>query len=162
MSSGRFTFTILGQPASKGNSRNIVLNPRTGRPMSIKSEAARSFERIARLQLPAAARRMLTGPVRVRVRIWYASMLSDLDESIVLDVLQAVYTKRDKVGNRKLVRRGVYLNDRQVWEKHVYRAGIDPTNPRVEVTVWPLDGQVELFAEEERVDAEVDSGEVAW
>jgi len=130
-------FIILGEPASKANSRQIVV--RGGRPASIKSEKALNFEANALKQIPPVARQQLTCPVRVTLRIFYASERPDLDESIVLDVLQdryATYKAGDKK-LRKLVQRGVYVNDRQVREKHVFHA-IDRTNPRTEVTIEPL------------------------
>jgi Holliday junction resolvase RusA-like endonuclease len=128
-------FTILGEAASKANSRNIVTI--AGRPSSIKSKKALDFETEALLQIPAEARRMFVGMVAVELRVFYASMRPDLDESIVLDVLQAKFAAITKDKPRRLVRRGVYLNDRQVWHKRITR-GLDPTNPRIEVTVWPL------------------------
>lgn len=137
-------FTILGEPASKANSRQIVTI--AGRPSSIKSKKARTFEQDALPQIPPAARQRLEGPVRVTLRIWYASERPDLDESIVLDVLQdrwkTVKTKcLDGVHReRELLQHGVYRNDRQVREKHVYHA-IDRKNPRVEVMVEPLQAQ---------------------
>jgi hypothetical protein len=43
------------------------------------------------------------------------------------------------------VQKGVYRNDRQVREKHVYHA-IDRANPRAEIEVEPLEAQqVELI-----------------
>lgn len=131
-------FTIQGEPASKANSRSIVTIG--DRPASIKSAKARAFEAVAMLQIPTAAKRMFAGPVRVDMKIFYASNRPDLDESVVLDCLQAKFTGTGK--KRKLVRAGVYLNDRQVFEKHVFKA-IDPQAPRVEVAVSLL-GQVEL------------------
>lgn len=129
---------ILGQPASKANSRQLVTIG--GRPAFIKSPDARAFERAALLQIPAEAKRMLTGPVRVTMTIYYASERPDLDESVVLDVLQAKYEgSGDK---RRLLRKGVYINDRQVREKHVYH-GIDRANPRAEIVVEPLRAQQE-------------------
>lgn len=130
-------FTILGEPASKANSRQIV--QRGGRPASIKSEKALDFEHNALKQIPPIARQQIACPVRVTLRIFYASERPDLDESIVLDVLQDRYHTY-KVGEkkvRKLVQRGVYMNDRQVREKHVFH-GIDRTNPRTEVVVEPM------------------------
>jgi hypothetical protein len=131
-------FTILGEPASKANSRKIV--QMAGHASSIKSQKARSFETVMLLQIPASAKRMFIGPVEVRLRIFYASRRPDLDESIVLDCMQAKFTG---IGaKRKLVRAGVYLNDRQVKRK-VIDWGLDPSNPRVEIEVLPLE-QVEL------------------
>jgi hypothetical protein len=39
-----------------------------------------------------------------------------------------------KVVKGSVIRRGVYLNDRQIKEKHVFW-GLDKTNPRVEVEI---------------------------
>jgi Holliday junction resolvase RusA-like endonuclease len=123
--------TILGEPASKANSRMLV---KFGdRPASIKSGKARSYEKTAQAQIPENTRVMFQGPVRVTLEVYYASERPDLDESVVLDVLQAKYAK----GTRELVRPGVYANDRQVREKHVYHR-IDRANPRAEITVEPL------------------------
>jgi Holliday junction resolvase RusA-like endonuclease len=142
-------FTIYGQAASKANSRKLVTRPFRGddgqmhrRPMSIKSDAAREFERAALLQIPVTARVELTGPVRVTMRLYYASERPDLDESIVLDVMQSRYCTRMVKGRetKYCLRKGVYLNDRQVREKHIYHA-IDRANPRAEVMVEPLTAQ---------------------
>ena len=80
----------------------------------IKSAKARDYERDALRQIPPAARVQLDGPVRVTLRIWYASERPDLDESVVLDVLQDRYSGKGDA--RQLVQRGVYRNDRQVRE----------------------------------------------
>jgi len=137
-------FVILGECASKANSRKIVARRvRRGdvlkvRPMSIKSDKARDYERDALLQIPPAARQRLTGPVRVTLRIWYRTERPDLDESIVLDVLQDRWTT--VADQRVLIQKGCYRNDRQVREKHVYH-GIDPFNPRTEILIEPLTAQ---------------------
>lgn len=127
-------FTILGEPASKANSRQIVSFG--DRPALIKSAKARSYERDALRQIPASARQRIEGPVKVTLRIFYASERPDLDESVVLDVMQDRYTGKGE--RRTLVQRGVYRNDRQVREKHVTH-GIDRKNPRVEVAVEPME-----------------------
>ena len=130
------SFTILGQPASKANSRQIV---RFGdRIASIKSKEARAFEDGAIRQIPPRSRLMLTGPIAVTLRLYYGSERPDLDESVVLDVMQARY--RTIGGQRQLIQRGVYLNDRQVREKHVFRH-VDRANPRVEVHVRAIEPQ---------------------
>lgn len=126
----KLRFVILGEPASKANSRRLVTIG--GRPAFIKSQKARDYERDALLQIPAAAKLMLAGPLRATIRIWYASERPDLDESVILDVLQA---KTEGAGkDRKVIRRGVYLNDRQVREKHVFH-GIDRIQPRAEIEI---------------------------
>lgn len=135
--------TILGEPASKSNQRKLVSFG--DRPALIKSDKARSYERDALRQIPPAARVRLEGPVRVTLRIWYASERPDLDESVILDVLQDQWQKRKKAESekpRELRQAGVYRNDRQVREKHVFHA-IDRKNPRTEVLVEPMQAQQE-------------------
>lgn len=133
--------TILGEPASKANSRKLVKFG--NRPAVIKSEKARDFERDALLQIPVEFRQAVECDVRVTLWIFYASRRPDLDESVILDVLQNRW--KGKAPNRVLVQRGVYANDRQVREKHVFHA-IDKANPRTEILIEPL-GQTnnELF-----------------
>lgn len=147
----KITLTILGEPASKANSRQLV---KFGdRPAVIKSKKARDYERIAALQIPAEARQMIEGPVRATISIFYASERPDLDESVILDSLQAKYkTVKGKLtkiaegkyayadSERVLVAKGVYRNDRQVREKHVYHE-IDRANPRAEIEIEPLQPQ---------------------
>jgi Holliday junction resolvase RusA-like endonuclease len=136
-------FTIYGEPASKANSRKIVAI--AGRPSVIKSEKARAFERDALRQIPPAARQRLDVPVRVTLRIFYATERPDLDESIVLDALQDRWSKGKPAAStpgmlqtpRVLVQAGVYTNDRRVREKHVFHF-IDRKNPRVEIQVEPI------------------------
>ena len=143
-------FTILGEPASKANSRKIATI--AGHSSLIKSEKARGFEKIALAQIPPAARQRIEGPVCATLRIFYATERPDLDESIVLDVLQDRWAaaKTDKrtgiVIPRRMVQAGVYRNDRQVREKHVFH-GIDRKNPRVEIQIEPMQAQqMELAA----------------
>jgi hypothetical protein len=130
----------LGEPASKANQRKLVIlgkGPKA-RAAVIKSDKARAYEAAAVLQIPARARVMFAGPVRVTLTIFYASERPDLDESVVLDVLQAKFAKEKDGG--ALIRRGVYTNDRQVREKHVYHA-IDRVNPRTDILVEALQPQ---------------------
>lgn len=130
-------FTILGEPASKANSREIVTIG--GRPSSIKSKKALGYERDALMQIPIFARQRLKCLVSVTMRIFYATERPDLDESLILDILQDRF-RTVKVGGtklRELVQPGVYCNDRQVREKHIYHA-IDKLNPRSMIEVRPL------------------------
>lgn len=123
-------FTILGQSYSKANSRKIVTFG--NRPAVIKSQKARCFEQSALMQIPEHAKQMIDRPVAVTMNIFYASNRPDLDESVILDVLQARFKGSGK--ERVCVRRGVYVNDRLVKEKHIYH-GIDKLNPRAEIEV---------------------------
>ena len=118
--------TILGEPFSKANSRKIVTFG--NRPASIKSAGALQYEKSAIMQIPDSAKQMIADPVAVTMRIYYATQRKDLDESIILDCLQAKKSKGE------IVRRGVYVNDRQVKEKHIYHF-IDKACPRAEIEV---------------------------
>lgn len=61
---------------------------------------------------------LMEGDLVVDITIHYASRRPDLDESLILDLMQS----------------RIYVNDRQVKEKHVYWR-LDPTNPRTSITV---------------------------
>jgi hypothetical protein len=143
----RIAFVIFGEPASKANSRVLsTIGPKDNRRTILrKGNKALGYERDALRQIPPAARQRLEGPVAVTLRIWYASERPDLDESIVLDVMQDRW-KRCRPGesggvvDRLLLQAGVYRNDRQVREKHVFWH-LDRRNPRTEVVVEPLQAQ---------------------
>lgn len=108
-------FVVLGEPASKANSRQLVrLN---GRPAFIKSRKARDYVNAFQLQCPKRSV-LMQGDLSVSIKIYYASRRPDLDESVILDAMQGL----------------VYENDRQVKEKHVYH-GLDKDNPRAEIKV---------------------------
>jgi Holliday junction resolvase RusA-like endonuclease len=118
---------VYGEPASKANSRKLVLFGK--RPASIKSDKARGYASDFLLQVRPISP-LLEGELRMDLWIYYASQRPDLDESLILDLLQ------DKV----------YKNDRQVRERHVYHQ-IDKANPRIEVIIQqrdPLFGVAEL------------------
>lgn len=108
---------VRGEPASKANQRRLVL--RGNKPMFIKSSKALSYAESFALQVRPLAD-LLEGQLRVDMWIYYATQRPDLDESLILDLLQGK----------------VYLNDRQVRERHVYHY-IDKENPRVEIAVRP-------------------------
>jgi len=157
-------FTILGEPASKANSRVLsTIGPKDNRRTILrKGNKALDYEKAALQQIPPRARVRLDGPVRITLRIFYATERPDLDESIVLDVLQDRWVKCEpyvdplgKEQTRRLVQSGVYRNDRQVREKHVFHE-IDRRNPRTEVTVEPLQAQQpELLGADLIAEAEV-------
>jgi len=113
-------FTILGEPASKANSRRLVTTKKRGepvRPRIIKSKKALGYLELFRAQCPRLST-LLTGDLCVTIRIYYASRRPDLDESVILDAMQG----------------RVIVNDRQIKEKHVYW-GLDRDNPRAEIEI---------------------------
>lgn len=109
---------IYGEPASKANSRKVVSI--RGMPRVIKSAKALAYADAFRQQA-RPIEPLITGDVSVRIHIYYASRRPDLDESLILDLLQGV----------------LYVNDRQVKEKHIFW-GLDKENPRAEIIVEVL------------------------
>ena len=123
MSNPIVQFTIYGEPASKANSRRIVMIRGTAR--SIKSQKALNYVASFKQQCLQQAGEIWEDDVSVTIHIYYASRRPDLDESVILDCLQDV----------------AYRNDRQVKEKHIYWH-LDRENPRsiIEVEkIKPLD-----------------------
>lgn len=109
---------IFGEPASKANSRKVVRIGGVSR--LIKSQKALTYSEAFKLQATPITP-LMTGDVRVTMKIYYATRRPDLDESLILDLLQDV----------------VYTNDRQVKEKHIYW-GLDKENPRTEMLIERL------------------------
>ena len=113
------TFTALGEPASKANSRKMVTI--RGRPALIKSQKARDYVKQFELQCPQLEV-PTTEDVQVEMMIYYASRRPDLDESLILDCMQC----------------RSYKNDRQVKQKFIYW-GLDRENPRTIIRVRSCD-----------------------
>ena len=113
------TFTVYGEPASKANSRKMVLIK--GRPALIKSQKARDYVKTFEQQCPVLEV-PTTEDVVVEMMIYYASRRPDLDESLILDCMQC----------------RVYKNDRQVKQKFIYW-GLDKENPRSVIRVRSCD-----------------------
>ena len=105
------SFTILGEPASKANSRRW-----TGK-FFIKSEKALNYSKMFKRQCPVLDP-LMDGDLRITIKIWYASRRPDLDASLIFDLMQDC----------------IYKNDRSVREQHLY-GYIDKENPRAEITV---------------------------
>ena len=106
--------TILGEPASKSNSRQIVRMG--GKPRLIKSKKALSYIQTFSLQVPKI-NQPIEGDVLMWCRIHYASRRPDLDESLIMDMLQAS---------------GVIVNDRQIKAKIILWA-LDRETPRADI-----------------------------
>ena len=110
---------VAGEPASKANSRQIVMFGK--RPAIIKSKKARDYVRAFEKQVKPLTS-LLEGDLAVHITIYYGSRRPDLDESVILDCMQGV----------------IYANDRQVKEKHIFH-GLDKDNPRSEIFVWRIE-----------------------
>jgi Holliday junction resolvase RusA-like endonuclease len=109
------TFTVLGQPASKANSRRLVIFKNRLRP--IKSKRGLDYCDAFIKQCPVLDT-LMDGELVAHIHIWYASQRPDLDPSLILDLMQE----------------RIYQNDRQVREMHLYH-WIDKDNPRAQITI---------------------------
>lgn len=114
------TFVVLGEPASKANSR--IIRVIKGKVMSIKSQKAQAYVQGFRQQCAAQVKSMTTKDVRVEMVIHYATRRPDLDESVILDAMQGI----------------VYANDRQVKQREIYWA-LDKDMPRSVIRVVECD-----------------------
>jgi Holliday junction resolvase RusA-like endonuclease len=130
-------FVIYGEPASKANSRKLVHNRNSGKVMFIKSQKARMYVDDFALQCPQLDP-PLEGDLAVTITIYYASRRPDLDESVILDAMQSVVKTDKKTKQKMVLRNNIYLNDRQVKQKHIFWA-LDKEKPRAEIRVEPLD-----------------------
>ncbi|MCI0443012.1 hypothetical protein L0152_07320 [bacterium] len=122
---------VYGEPASKANSRIPKLQIRkndtakgaagTTFTRFIKSQKAFSYERDFLYQV-RRPQKEITENIALICRIYYGSRRSDLDESLIMDLLQKA---------------GVIANDRQIRVK-VISGFVDPTNPRAEIEIWRI------------------------
>jgi Holliday junction resolvase RusA-like endonuclease len=116
--------TILGEPASKSNSRKMVVrrSKKKGKLYlaPVKSDKALSYEEDAILQLkPLRPKEPIGEDLELTCHIWYANRRSDLDESLIMDLLQKAE---------------IIINDRQIRSKHIY-GYVDKHRPRAVVAL---------------------------
>lgn len=113
------TMTIFGELASKANSRRV-----TSYGKIIKSHKALTWSHQAALQIPAEYRGLRLGsiqePLYLNAKIYYKDWRSDVDESLLMDVLQSA---------------GVIANDRYIRLKNIDGTAVDKDSPRVELVL---------------------------
>ena len=115
------TIMIIGEPASKANSRRLVAIG--GKPRFIKSKKALNYTKDFKKQCPTR-KELFEEDVFVAIKIYYASRRPDLDASLILDLLQDY----------------VYPNDRLVKGQYI-EWGLDRKNPRSFIVVTTLDNK---------------------
>tara|TARA_R110000737_G_scaffold4179_4_gene13832 strand:+ start:5231 stop:5689 length:459 start_codon:yes stop_codon:yes gene_type:complete len=113
--------TILGEPASKANSRRLVLMG--GKPRFIKSKKALLYSRNFDLQC-LVRKEMFEEDLSIAIKIYYRTRRSDLDEALILDLLQG----------------RVYKNDRSIKSKYVEH-GLDKERSRSVIVISSLDNK---------------------
>ena len=117
------SFTVFGQPVSMKNSRQLIPGKGNRRPMIIKSQKAREYEKSFLAQIMDFKGPLIETHVQVKVIAYYASRRPDLDCELICDCLQ---------------RGGILKNDRQIVIKH-FTKKLDPENPRAEITIAELE-----------------------
>ena len=118
--------TIVGEPASKSNSRRLVSIK--GRPAFIKSKKAIDYSKNFTLQCPTSDT-LYEEDLAIALKIFYQSKRPDLDESLILDLLQGK----------------VYKNDRSIKLKYV-EWGLDRQSPRILVVLGPVERREEIIS----------------
>ena len=112
------TVSILGEPASKANSRRLVFIG--GKPRFIKSKKALLYSRDFDLQCPVR-KNLFEEDLSIAIKIYYKTRRPDLDESLILDLLEGK----------------VYKNDRSIKSKYVEH-GLDKEHPHSVIVISSL------------------------
>lgn len=120
---------IHGNPVSQKNSKNIVTNHRTGRPIIISSKNVQSWHKNAKVELleQINGRSVENYPVSVSMILYYNNKRArDLDNSST-SVLDA------------LVKSGILVDDNYNYINRlvVEYGGVDRDNPRTEIQIEP-------------------------
>lgn len=110
-------FSIKGQPYSKANNR-IPVRMKSGRQIWIKNAKAQKYLEEFIRQAPKNIH--FTKPVKLICTIVYESNRPDLDESLIMDGLQ---------------KSRILKNDRQIVEKHIYKAVPDKNCPQAIIKI---------------------------
>ena len=113
--------TILGEPASKSNSRRLVMIG--GKPRFIKSQKALSYGKDFAIQCPIR-KDLFTIDLSLAMKIYYKTRRPDLDESLILDLLQ----------------KKVFNNDRSIKSKYI-EWGLNRENPKSLIVISSLDNK---------------------
>ncbi len=116
-------FDIDGRPPRKSNQRQLVTRGRGGKPMFIKSKAAREYMSNFSEKTPVKFKQKwgsLKDDLRVDIHVWYPDRRSDLSIELILDCLEKAE---------------VIKNDRYIREQHVY-GHVDKENPRISITLF--------------------------
>lgn len=121
---GTIRLTILGQPVSLKNNYVLVQSKKHRRTFMLPNDKVKKYQALIRKQVPRREP-LLTGKLKFSATLYYASERPDLDAEAIYDALAG----------------WVYLNDRQLRDKHLYHA-IDKANPRAEIVIEPWQAEL--------------------
>lgn len=115
---------LPGEPPRKSNSRMVVRNRRTGKPMVIKSPEARAWIERALLTIPPEDRRELGSadrPLWIEFDCYYETRRPDLSIELVMDALErADVISNDRHVYRLTARKHFSKDKPGVWVKVGY------------------------------------------
>ena len=139
-----YSFIIYGHPATKKNSSVLV----QGQARLLPSKAYREYEKLFRQQLmrlPQPLPHFQTG-VYVLAKYWLKDKAHWPDITGLMQATADIISDDYKViyGKRQLIKRWLLSDDRIIKKWGESRiAGVDRNNPRVEVTITPLDVDID-------------------
>ena len=87
----KIMFTIYGNPKTKKNSSQIIMNQRTGRPMVIPSKAYKQYEKDCGMQLNGKGLK-INYPVNIKA-VYYRKDRRKVDLSNLHEALQDILVK---------------------------------------------------------------------
>lgn len=135
-----YSFIIYGQPSTKKNSSVMI----KGQARLLPSKTYREYEKLFKQQLyslPQPLPHYETG-VYVLAKYWLKDKSHWPDITGLMQATADLISDEYKViyGKRQLIKRWLLADDRIIKKWGETRiAGIDPRNPRVEITITPLD-----------------------
>lgn len=139
-----YSFIIYGHPATKKNSSTIV----AGRAKILPSKAFKEYERMFKQQmmrLPQPLPHYETG-VCVTAKYWLKDRAHYPDLVGLMQATADIMSDDTKVifGKKQLIKRWILADDRIIKKWDGTRiAGLDKANPRVEITITPLDTDID-------------------
>jgi len=111
---------VYGQLPSMKNSRIITV--RNGKPCTFKSAKAQEYAKNFAKQITGNLKYKIDVPVELEARIYYSSKRPDLDESLLMDCMEA---------------NEIITNDRLIWKKKIEKF-FSKNDPRCIFSVRPL------------------------
>ena len=127
---------ILGEPRTKKNSQQILINHATGRPFIMPSKEYKAYENYCSVYMPRL-KKPIDYPVNVKC-LFYRSTRRRVDLCNLIECVADVLVKYQVLADDN--RNVMYAVDgsRVYWDK---------ANPRVEITIEPIEEEVERWKE---------------
>lgn len=117
--------TLIGNPATKKNSQEILINKRTGKPFISQSKKYKQYERDCLMQITGAYKKCIDRPINLKC-VYYRKYKYRVDLNNLLSATCDI-----------LVAGGVLKDDdcKVVFSQDGSRVYFDKDNPRVEIEI---------------------------